>query len=281
MEERLNDLQKRHHRVINYIYDNIDGDLSLDKLAEIACYSRFHWHRVYHAMTGETIAKTVRRLRFARAANELVRSDIPLKTIAKNCGFPSLQSFSHGFRAEMGSSPSAYRKTGKLLMIELSLARTENRMYEVNIENHAKRRVAALEHKGDYMGIGQKFERLAGIAFTTPEILANGQMIGVYYSDPSATSVENLRSSACLELKADMEAPDGTVLKDIEGGRYACLVHKGDYALLADSYKWLYGTWLAKGDVEMRDLPAVEIYLNSPSDTRPEELLTKICLPIK
>lgn len=281
MEERLNDLQKRHHRVINYIYDNIDGDLSLDTLAEIACYSRFHWHRVYYAMTGETIAQTVRRLRFARAANELVRTNVPLKTIARHCGFSSTQSFSHGFRAEMGSSPSAYRKTGKAKLIALSHIEKDIKMYEVKIEEHPKRRVASLEHQGDYMGIGQKFERLAGIAFTTPEILASGQMIGVYYSDPSVTPLADLRSAACLELKDGMAAPIGTDLSEIEGGRYACLVHKGDYSLLSETYNWLYGAWLAKGEVEMRDLPAVEIYLNSPSDTQPEDLQTKICLPIK
>ena len=70
-------------RVLAYIYDNLDGDLSLDTLAEIACMSRFHWHRVFRAMTGETLADAIRRIRMAKAANALVlENDAPVADVA-------------------------------------------------------------------------------------------------------------------------------------------------------------------------------------------------------
>ena len=56
-------------RVSNHIHDNLDAPLDLDTLAEVAAMSRFHWHRVYRAMMGETAAQTVKRLRLARAAS--------------------------------------------------------------------------------------------------------------------------------------------------------------------------------------------------------------------
>nr|MCU0854535.1 AraC family transcriptional regulator [Paracoccaceae bacterium] len=43
-------------RVLDHIAENPAGDLSLDALADVAAMSRFHWHRVFHAMTGETAA---------------------------------------------------------------------------------------------------------------------------------------------------------------------------------------------------------------------------------
>lgn len=49
-------------RVLAHIHDHVDGDLSLDALADVACMSRFHWHRVFRAMTGETLADAVRRI---------------------------------------------------------------------------------------------------------------------------------------------------------------------------------------------------------------------------
>ncbi len=49
-------------RVLDYIHDNPAGDLSLDALADIAAMSRFHWHRVFRSVTGETLAQTVRRI---------------------------------------------------------------------------------------------------------------------------------------------------------------------------------------------------------------------------
>ena len=280
MEQKISDLQKRYHRVIEYIYDHLDGDLSLDVLAEVACYSRFHWHRVYHNKTGETIAQTVRRLRFARAANELVQSEKSHSEIAKICGFPSIQSFSHGFRAEMGMSPSVYRQTGKAQIAALLTQKGNSKMYEIKTEEFKTRRVVMVEHMGSYMGIGQKFERLAGIVFSSPEILESPVMMGVYYSDPSSTPEKDLKSAACMEIKDGVEAPKGTVIGEIAGGKYAVLTHEGDYTLLSEAYRWLYGTWLPESGVIPREEPPVEIYLNSPTNTKPADLRTKICLPI-
>jgi AraC family transcriptional regulator len=53
--------------VIDHIHANPAGDLSLDALADVAALSRFHFHRVFHAMTGETAADAVRRVRMHRA----------------------------------------------------------------------------------------------------------------------------------------------------------------------------------------------------------------------
>lgn len=64
--------EDRLMRVLRYIHDNPTADLSLDRLADVAALSRFHWHRVFHAMTGETCAQAVRRVR--RAAPEKFRA---------------------------------------------------------------------------------------------------------------------------------------------------------------------------------------------------------------
>jgi AraC family transcriptional regulator len=62
--------EQRILRVLNYIHDTPAGDLSLDQLADVAAMSRFHWHRVFHAVTGETCAQAVRRIRLHRAGND-------------------------------------------------------------------------------------------------------------------------------------------------------------------------------------------------------------------
>ncbi len=55
-------------RVLAHIDADPDGDLSLDRLAEVAVMARFYWHRVYVAMTGETAAQTIRRRRLIRVS---------------------------------------------------------------------------------------------------------------------------------------------------------------------------------------------------------------------
>ncbi len=93
-----NTYETRLLRVLDYIHDNPAGDLSLDTLADVAAMSRFHWHRVFHGMTGETCAQAVRRIRLHRAACWLVQQDWPVKMVAARCGFDNVASFSRIFR---------------------------------------------------------------------------------------------------------------------------------------------------------------------------------------
>lgn len=50
--------------------------------------SRFHWHRVFRALTGETVAELVRRERLNRAAVLVVMGAAPLAAVARTCGDP-------------------------------------------------------------------------------------------------------------------------------------------------------------------------------------------------
>ncbi|HYM00449.1 MAG TPA: AraC family transcriptional regulator, partial [Blastocatellia bacterium] len=87
------DYGERFNRVTTYIYDHLDEDLDLNRLAEVACLSAYHWHRIYQAMCGETIASTVKRLRLQRAAGYLANTSIPIRKIAKMTGYNNVQSF--------------------------------------------------------------------------------------------------------------------------------------------------------------------------------------------
>lgn len=70
-------------RVHDYIASHLDDVLALDRLADVAALSRWHFLRVYREMTGETTAGTVRRLRLHRAAVELVQRDTPLAKVVR------------------------------------------------------------------------------------------------------------------------------------------------------------------------------------------------------
>ncbi|WP_348984576.1 AraC family transcriptional regulator [Aliiroseovarius sp. S2029] len=135
-------------RVLTYVHDNPDGDLSLDRLAEVAAMSRFHWHRVFHAMTGETCAQVVRRMRLHRAAGRLVREDTSVDEIAQECGYPNPRSFVQAFRASYGMTPMAFRQAGRLDAPALLQRRGGLKMHPVEIRDNPARRVIGLPHKG-------------------------------------------------------------------------------------------------------------------------------------
>ena len=273
--------EDRITRVLDYIHDNPAGDLSLDNLADVAAMSRFHWHRVFHGMTGETCAAAVRRIRLHRAACWLVQRDLPIDRIARDCGIENVQSFTRIFRDGFGMTPGAFRTRGKLMSPRPETKRGDHPMYPVDIETVPARRLAALEHRGSYLEIGKQFERLSAI-FGSRGLWPQARgMSGAYYDDPNAVAETELRSHAGIVVEDSFEMPEDMIDLTLEPGKIAVMHYKGPYSGLKAAYDYLYGVWLPDSGEEPRDGPAVENYLNNPQDTAPEDLLTDVCLPLR
>jgi AraC family transcriptional regulator len=76
--------------------------------------------------------------------------------------------------------------------------------------------------------------------------------------------------------------PEGEFgVAQIPGGRYATFTHRGPYEKLGSTYQRFFGGWLPKSGNEVRDLESFEEYLNSPMTARPEDLLTRIYVPLR
>ncbi|GAA6194121.1 AraC family transcriptional regulator [Phaeobacter sp. NW0010-22] len=266
-------------RVLSYIHDNPAGDLSLDRLADEAAMSRFHWHRVFRAMTGETCAQTVRRMRLNRAAVWLVQTDWPLDQVALKCGYPNVGSFSRAFGEGYGQRPDPFRKAGRLRAPLLKPDQESFPMHPIEVRVEPKRSLAVLRHKGPYYEIGQSFEKFGAMCQSRGLWPQVGNVIGVYLDNPEVTPEADLTSFAGAEWRGE-QIPEGMDLFEIEGGRTAVMTYKGPYAGIAAAYGTLFGQWLPASGEEPADRPCYEISLNNPRDTAPDELITELCLPL-
>lgn len=268
-------------RVVNYIHDNLDGDLSLDALADVAAMSRFHWHRIWTAMTGETLAQTTRRVRLYRAAVMLVREDVPVAEIAARCGYPDRASFARAFRDTMGVTPGHYRTEGRAIP-PLWLNRKETGVtHDVKVTTEAPRRVAGIAHAGDYQQISRAFEALGatlGARGGWPQ--ARG-MVGVFYHDPRNVPEPDLRAHAGAVMPEEFAITDPLEEVRLQGGDHAVLRFRGPYAGLQSAYDYFLGPWLAQSGRDPAESPCFEVYLNSPMEVAPEALLTDIYLPLR
>lgn len=274
-----NSYEDRLLRVVSYIHDNPDGDLSLDALADVAAMSRFHWHRVYHAMTGETCKQTVKRIRLHRAACWLIHEDWSVAELSKRCGYSKVQSFTRAFSEAYGMPPSAFRNRGELKSPLLYNRKGEFSMYPVQIETRPGATLAALPHTGPYIEIGKVFEQVSAI-FTSRNMWSKAKgMAGVYYDDPSATPENELRSHAGVVIEGDV--PEGLETISLRKGKTAVLNYKGPYAGLKAAYDYMYGVWLPESREIPSDAPPYEVYINSPMDTAPDDLVTHICVPLE
>ena len=272
-EDRLN-------RVTAYIYDHLDDDIDLNRLADVACLSPYHWHRVYRAVTGETIAATVKRLRLHRAAGYLAHTSMPVAEIAVRSGYTNLQSFTRIFSAAYGMPPGEYRKNGSHVRFQSTNETHKPDLHEVEIRELPDMMAGMVEHVGSYMDIGKAFETAYGWLGARGLIRPGLRSVAVYYDDPDAVDEGSLRSAAGVLIDEDVAIEAPLTRKRVAGGPYAVLRYKGPYADMKGAYQWLYGEWLVNSGREAADAPVFEEYLNSPRDTAPADLLTDICLPL-
>ena len=273
--------EKRLLRVLDHIHDNPAGDLSLDALSDIAAMSRFHWHRVFRAMTGETLAQAVRRIRMQRASYQLVMTDQPLASITASVGMENLASFTRCFTEQFGMSPTIFRKRGELRpFIHPQKPRTPI-MHPVVIRTEPAIQLAALPHKGAYHEISRAFQKLSAVMASRDLFRSAGRMVGVFYDDPQSVPVADLRSHAAFEIAGRADLSDPLEAVTLPAGRQAVLTYKGPYAGLPAAYDQLFGLWLPQSGEEPADAPSFEVYLNSPMDTAPEDLVTELHLPLK
>ena len=282
---------RRIERVQEFINRHPDRDLDLARLAEEAHLSPYHFHRVYVAMMGETVADSVRRRRLYAAALQLLSSAAPVRKIALAQGYANVQTFGRAFREAYGVTPAQYRLHG-----QLSHALQQSRQHppkdapmyklsDVRIVLQPATKVIALQHHGDYQVIGQSFERLMAWAAGRGLLEQPMRCYALYYDDPVSKPKEQLLSEACIAPSdpSRLDAlPAGEVrVMSIEAARCATYLFKGPYAELDKPYRWLYDTWLPQSGEELAMTPPYEEYLNDARTTAPAELLTLICLPLK
>jgi AraC family transcriptional regulator len=264
---------ERLQRVAAHIHAHLDEPLDLDRLAAVACFSPFHFHRIYRTCMGETVAETVARLRLQRAAMQLARSPRPVGEIARAAGYASQAAFSRAFRASYGAGPAAFRRERGVP------SRGDPRMTIV-IQDRAPMRIAAVPHKGPPQQIGAAFDKVMAWAGPRGITVPPSAGVALYLSDMSVTPAADQRALAGLTVGPDVAADDTVSIREVPGGRHAVLLFKGPYARLPQAYDEFF-TWLPTSGEEPGDAPFFEISLNDPRTTSPEELLTEICLPLK
>lgn len=96
--------------VLDWAREHLADALSLDALAEAAHVSRRTFTRRFREATGTTVAKWLASERLERAQQLLETTGLPIEQIATEAGFGTAMSLRQHFAAQLGTSPSAYRR---------------------------------------------------------------------------------------------------------------------------------------------------------------------------
>jgi AraC family transcriptional regulator len=260
-------------RALVHIQQHLDESLDLNELAGVACFSPYHFHRIFRGVVGETVADHIRRLRLERAAQRLKSGERPVTDIAFEAGYEAHEAFTRAFRARFGASPSGFRESRS----ELSPLEP----ISVKVEKLPAMRVAFVRHVGPFKDVGGAWGSVMGWAGMRGLFGPHTRAIGVIHDDPDITAPEQLRYDASVTVLGDVRG-EGTIgIQEIAAGDYAIARHRGPYDRISETYARICGEWLPSSGRELATAPALEFYLNAPQTTRAEDLLTDACLPLE
>lgn len=273
----------RLERVLACLQQAVDagGPLpDLEALAAVANYSPFHFHRVYRAMTGETVGRTVQRLRLAKALQRLGESEASVTEIALLAGYDTPQALARVLREVLDASPSQLRADAGLRAAHLQrLSRptpTDNRAQaplSVEVVTLEPFEVLALRAQGAFDDLDVPFNTLFGWAGEQGLVEHLRALMGVPLDDHRELPAEELRFDCALAFDTPLpDIPSPMQRLQLGGGQWARLRQVGSYALLEDATDRLLAEWLPDSGHALRDVPLHYHFLDDPEEI-PEAIL--------
>lgn len=103
---------KRMSDAVEFMEKTMEEPFDAAAIARVACSSTFHFQRMFHMLTGVTVAEYVRKRKLTLAAQELAVTKSKVLDIALKYGYDTPESFAKAFRRAHGISPSAAREPG-------------------------------------------------------------------------------------------------------------------------------------------------------------------------
>jgi AraC family transcriptional regulator len=275
--------QQRLNTVLNHIRQNLRGDLSLSTLADVAGFSPFHFHRLFKALTDETVNECVMRLRLERAAALLRASQVSITHAALECGFESISTFSRAFKKQYGlaartwdrHSPLKNSKNGQVLpgftryTLENLSRMAKNPAMKVTIRTLPAQRLAYIRIQNAYNHghlVAESYERLVNWFCARGGNLKATTLYGMSQDDPEITPLELCRFDWCVKVPNHWRADDIVSVVDFPECRIASVRCVGDIFQEDKALQFLFRYWLPRSRYQPANLPGMEIYRRQPCE---------------
>ena len=283
--------EQRINRVHDYIREHLLEDLPPDRLAQVAHFSPYHFHALFKAITGETVAACTTRLRLERAAALL--HDTPHLTVtdaASACGFTSASSFSRAFHQQYGLTARAWDRHSPLPAAhEKPDCQSGNRSlpaetgeFVARVRDLPPRWMACIRVMNAYQPhrIAAAYAQLVDWYRSQGGDPLRAQLIGLAVDDPGVTPLNQCRYDLCLTMPGDWTASGEVSAREFPACRAAIVPCSGDSNRTARAWQYLYGEWLPHSAYVPDNLPALELFRRQPAEIGWEQSDLECVVPV-
>jgi AraC family transcriptional regulator len=288
--------ESRINRAIALIDREIDQDLSIERLADEACLSPFHFHRVFSSLTGESVHAMTTRIRMQRALALTHRGNRPQwKAISAAVGYRSPEVFARAFKRHFGCTPSKFdldqwwleRPDRDAVMgVSRYFLRPAPPLpsdFRVEINWRPASHLIVSRSTGGYVDPGllvSAYQRMVVAAGTLGVEMA-GRLCGASQDDPELMPLSRCRYDFALEAPAGTKAPAGLFAAHRDAGQWAMTHVSGDLHAVDRAWNLLFKQWLPASGQNLRDAPAEEIYRKTPAQIGWDLFDVTLALPVE
>ncbi|WP_100614728.1 AraC family transcriptional regulator [Confluentibacter citreus] len=297
------DYLKRINTALVFIDDNLDSELSLETVSQVACYSSFHFHRIFKAIIGETLNTYINRRRIEKAASILMhKKEINISSLYLQYGFNSNSSFTRAFKKFYGVSPSEFKKQSPSKFSKISQVESKNgqknlifEKYICDINNHLKwitmnakieikdmpqMNFASITHMG-IEGLENAFDKLIKWGNSKGLLDKPETKVGrVFYDSFKITSPDRVRMSVSLFTNEDFVA-EGEINK-MSINKSKCIV--GHFEVTPDNFETSWRSlfiWMADNGYKKANENPFEIYHNDFRKHPEGKAIVDLYIPIE
>lgn len=298
----LEDHVARINIVLSFIDDHLEEELSLEKVASIASYSPFHFHRIFRALMNETLNTYIVRKRIEKAASILIRKpSISITALSLQYGFNGNAAFTRSFKKYYGMSPSEFRSSAPGKYSKISKADRKNGQGKVSFEKylwgmkdqlqwmdaHARveirempaLKLAYISHVGD-KGQEQTFGKLMDWAseeglMRSPDV----QFLKIYHDSFKITAPDQVRMSMCMVLHSAVRTAGAVGITEIAKGRFAVARMELGMADFEKAWTSMF-MWINHNGYKTTERNCFEIYHNDPSTHPEHKFIIDLCVPV-
>ncbi len=288
--------RSRINRAIDYVNNNLNKSISLDDLASVAFFSPFHFHRIFVAVTGETVNNFTSRIRIEKAARLLKFSKKSIAEISMECGFSSASTLSRFFRQYFEISPSEYRNGGKIKNSKIRKELFPDNKYHCNLSEEElknkfpveirqlpERRIAYIRVTDAFREgvVLNAFEELVAWAKKV-KLFDSETIFGMSMDDPEITPKEKYRYEVCITIpqKFTMDADSFLETTTLPKCKYAVTAVSGDFNLVVAATNYLFDQWLINSSYETEPRHGLEVFLDKENICNWNHFDLELCIPV-
>lgn len=288
--------ERRMHRVLAHIDAHLAEALDLATLAAVANFSPFHFHRLFAAWTGETVADYVRRRRLELAAMQLMSQPrLPVLSAALGVGFASAEAFTRAFRARFGASPTAWRAAERAKRKNGQVERKAdqaphgagphdgamNTPLDIELIDLPAVPIVYLRHLGPYGETIHRFWAEQVGPWLALHRRTGRETYGLSHDDPNVTRPEACRYDAGVALAPGEQPGRDELAATLPGGRYAVLHFDAPVATIGQAWDRLLRDWLPGTGLQLDARPCFERYpASGVFDAATGRMRCDICVPV-